>query len=228
MQIKPSTVAVLLVYAAPILFYGLMFGPTIATEHVRWAEFGSAMAGIYAPIVALTTLVILVRQTKLQSQINGHQYDQAHLVQARADLDFYASKLAESLEDRVRPNTTVRQYLRHHFRTLRIEDLDKEELREVAEKLNSSSPQMFDLWSAVYPIFGSLEAQRTDPHFTFKATLTSSKTRLIALLSFETCVCLENFYRVRTDGQIDVPYQFSPLLKNSQSEKFLKSVSSSA
>lgn len=214
MQIKPSTVAVALVYAAPILFYGLVFGPTLATEHVRWAEFGSAMAGIYAPIVALTTLVILARQTNLQSQINGHQYDQAHIVQARADLDFYASKLAEALKDHLLPDLTVRRFLHKHFQPPKTEDLDDEERRTLAANLNFASPQVFDLWSAVYPIFGGLEAPRTDSHFTFKATLTSSKTRLIALLSFETCVCLENFYRVRTEGEIDVPYQFSPLLKS--------------
>ena len=218
MRIKPSTIAVVLVYVAPIFFYGLVFGPTLATDHARWAEFGSAMAGIYAPIVALTTLVILARQTRLQSQINEHQYDQAFIIRARADLDFYASKLAECLENQVLPNATLRQFLRHHFSHPRIEDLDEEELRRLAEKLNFSSPRVFDLWSAVYPIFGGLEAPRTDSYSTFKATLTSSKTRLIALLSFETCVCLENFYRVRTEGQMDVPYQFSPLLKNSRSK----------
>lgn len=210
MQNQRATIVVILVYAAPIIFYGFFFGPALSKDHVRWAEFGSAMAGIYAPIVALTTLVLLARQTRLQHQINNHQFDQAYIVQARADVDFYATRLAESLKIDALPGTTIQQFLHQHFQPPSTLDLDEEQRRRLAASLEFSTPQIFGMWSAIYPIIAGLESKKDS---FFQMTLTSSLQRLIALLSFETCVCLENYYRVRTEGKIGVPYKFSPLLR---------------
>jgi hypothetical protein len=167
------------------------------------------MAGIYAPIVALTTLVLLARQTRLQSQINNHQYDQAYIIQARADVNFYATKLAESLETHALPGVTNRQFLHQHFQPARLDDLDCKESRILAANFEFNTPQIFGMWSAIYPIIAGLESKEDS---FFAMSLGSSQQRLIALLGFETCVCLENYYRVRTEGKLVVSYKFSPLL----------------
>ena len=202
-------IVVLSLYLAPLVVYGVIFGPGLAKDHTRWAEFGSAMAGIYAPIVALTTLVVLARQTRLQAQINNHQYDQAYIVQARMDIDFYATKLAENLQHHAVPGVTIKQFLHGNFQAPNLKNLDSEEPRRLALSLELSAPQIFSMWTAIYPIFAGLESKKDS---FFEMTLTSSIQRLIALLSFETCVCLENYHRVRTEGKLIVPYKFSPLL----------------
>lgn len=196
-------------YAAPILLYLLVFGPRLSANHQIWAEFGSAMAGIYAPIVALTTLAVLLAQVRLQSQINNHQYDQAYIVQARADIDFYATRLEVALHGLALPGVTVRDFLHKHFQAPGLTDLDAEDSRLLAKNLDLNIPSIFGMWGAIYPILAGLNAKE---NAFFEMTVTSSKQRLVALLSFETCVCLENFYRVRTEGKLGVPYAFSPLL----------------
>ena len=213
MQNRRIATVVLIVYAAPLLIYLFVFGPTLSKDHSRWAEFGSAMAGIYAPIVALTTLAVLARQvrlqvqqTRLQDQINNHQYDQAYIVQARADIDFYAAKLAESLNQFALPGTTNREFLHRNFQAPSLSDLNSPDHRRLAANLDSTSPQILGMWAAIYPIWAGLESKE-DAFFSM--TLRSSMQRLIALLSYETCVCLENCYRVRTEGKLTVSYKFS-------------------
>lgn len=209
MKVSRSAALLLAVYTAPLVVYVLVFGPLLSTDHDRWGEFGSAMAGIYAPIVALSTLALLVRQTRLQSQINEHQYDQAYIGQARSDIDFYAVQLAEILKAHVIPGVTVRQHVQQHFQLPRLEDLDEEDRRRLAADMDSITPQVLGMWMAIYPIFVGLQTKKSA---VFDMTLQSSIQRLVALLSFETCVCLENFHRIRTKGRLKVPYKFSPLL----------------
>jgi hypothetical protein len=199
------------IYAAPITAYATIFGFSISADHQRWAEFGSAMAGIYAPIVAITALAVLLAQVRLQSQINIHQFNQAHIVQARAEVDFYATKLAEAMPTKLFDNTTIRQYLHQHFQRPELTDFNSVYARSLALELNLKAPHVFSMWSVIYPIFAGLKSNK-DPSFSL--TEMSSKQRLIALLSFETCVCIENFHRVRTEGRLHVKYSFSPQLEN--------------
>ena len=205
-----TTVVVILLYAAPLVMYALLFGPSLSESHTRWSEFGSAMAGIYAPIVALTTLAVLVRQTRLQGEINNHQYEQAYIVQSRADIDFYALQLAESLKAHAVPGVTIRDYLHRHFQAPNLKSHDNSETQRLAVSLDQISPQVMGMWAAIYSIIGGLETKHTP---IFEMTLRSSLQRLIALLSFETCVCLENFHRIRCGGELVVPYKFSPSVK---------------
>lgn len=67
------------------------------------------------------------------------------------------------------------------------------------------------VWFGVYPILTGLAEVK---EITIEMTLQSSLQKLIALLSFETCVSLDNFYRVRTQGSINEVYRFSPLLES--------------
>ena len=204
-----TLVFALCAYAAPLVVYGLIFGPGLSDSHARWAEFGSAMAGIYAPIVALMTLAVLIRQTKLQGEINDHQYRQAYVAQARADIDFYAVNLAEAMKLHALPGVTIRAYLHQHFQPPELQRHDTKEAQHFALALDGNSPQVMGMWAAVYPIIAGLENGKRPA---YDLTLASSLQRLIAVLSFETCVCLDNYHRARCGGQLKVPYKFSPLL----------------
>ena len=164
---------------------------------------------IYAPIVALTTLSVLLVQVGLQKEINDHQYAQAHLSQARSDVEFYALQLVEKLEFIGLPGQTYRSILHRNFQPTHIAELDSEALRTLAQNIDFQLPSVIGMWSCVYPVFAGLSANDTP---IFRSAFGSAQQKLIALLSFETCVTLDNFYRVRTKGQLDVIYKFSPLL----------------
>lgn len=223
MQNQRTVAVVLFAYATPLLIYFFVFGPTLSKDHSDWAEFGSAMAGIYAPIVALTTLAVLVRQvrlqfqqTRLQDQINNHQYDQAYIVLARADIDFYAAKLAESLNKLALPGMNNREFLHRHFQAPSLTELNAPEHKVLAAELDATSPEILGMWEAIYPIFAGLESKE-DAFYIM--TLRSSMQKLKALLSYETCVCLENCYRVRTEGKLTVSYKFSSLCRGEPLKK---------
>ncbi|MBC2731095.1 hypothetical protein [Thiobacillus sp.] len=199
----------LLLYALPLVVYIYTFGTELTNSHTRWAEFGSALSGIYAPIVAITTLVVLFAQVMLQKQINEHQYVQSHIEQARADLEFYCVQLAEALDQTLLPGQTVRQVLHQNFQPSSLAALDDDSLRALASNIHANAPTALALWFAIYPILAGLIAGKSAP---FEMTLHSSVAKLIAMLSFETCIALDNYHRTRTEGRMSTPYRFSPLL----------------
>ena len=69
-----ATLALLL---APIVIYVDKFGGDITSDHQRWAEMGSAMSGIYGPILAFLAFAVLILQARMQGEANKHMFDQA-------------------------------------------------------------------------------------------------------------------------------------------------------
>lgn len=204
-------VTLLLLFLAPLVVYVATFGASLSKSHSIWSEFGSAMAGIYAPIVALTTLFVLLAQLRLQKQLHTHETDQAYIHQARSDIEFYCTQLVKVMSATLYPGKTIRAVLHENFQPRTADKLDDEEHRGLAANIHYVAPEVVDLWAAIYPILGGLTAGETA---NYQMTLNSSKQKLSAMLSYETCVCLENLYRARTEGKIKVAYSFSPLLSN--------------
>ena len=200
--------ALFLVFLAPLVVYLFTFGASLSSEHDRWAEFGSAMAGIYAPILSIATLAVLLAQLGLQRQMHEHQRKIAYLTQARADIEFYAASLAKSLQDVSTPGYSFRQLLHDNFVSITPTQLDSDSLRALAANVDEAQPAILGSWHGVYPIIAGLSAA-LDPDF--EMTLGSSRQKLISLLSFRTCVALDNLLRVRTEGKMTAPYAFSEL-----------------
>ncbi|MGF1767442.1 hypothetical protein L4D06_08650 [Enterovibrio makurazakiensis] len=59
----------------PIYFYQDAFGWGVWKSHKQWAEMGSALGGIYSPILALLTLVVLMLQ--YAQSVKNDAYSQA-------------------------------------------------------------------------------------------------------------------------------------------------------
>ena len=209
---RKTSIAVLFIIgaiAAPVVTYLWVFGAKLSTDHSRWAEFGSAIGGIYSPLVALLTLVVLLRQVALQQQMNIHESDQAYLQQARSDIEFYSKQMVEVMNSIALPGKTLRAVLHESFQSVKAAELDSQQLKQLAANIHALVPPSFDIWAAVYPTLMGLKAGKTSM---YNMTLGSSTQKLIALLSFETCVTLDNFHRARSEGRTNVEYVFSPLL----------------
>lgn len=199
-------VAVWVLLFYPIALYVNTFGGELTQDHSRWAEFGSAIGGIYTPILGFITLVVLTRQLSLQKQMN----DQYYLQQAREDIEFYASQLSNILDESLVGDVPLRAVLHEKFMFCSPENLCSIDMKNIAIDIHRVMPQALDIWAAIYPILMGLSA--VDDSL-FKMTLASSKQKLVALLSFEICVALDNLHFCRVDGKSSFTYSFNNKLQ---------------
>lgn len=61
------------VLSLPIILYSYQFGIGLWPTHSQWAEMGSAIGGIYTPILSMLTLLVLVMQFQIQKQMHNHE-----------------------------------------------------------------------------------------------------------------------------------------------------------
>ena len=199
---------VLLLLAAPFAVYIQTFGITISNDHQRWAEMGSAMSGLYSPLLAFLALVVVGFQVAAQVQANNQNADRNYIDLARADIEFFLRELDSELS---RPSSeglgTTRQLLHQMFLQKARAALSEEWIVEYAVKFNRMNPKPFALWSSIYPILIGLRTPNRQPYV---VNFTSSLQKSIAVLSYETCVALDNMHFAVCQGQMAVDYEFSP------------------
>ena len=99
----------LIVLILPMALYIYQFGGELSANHQRWAEFGSAIVGIYSPIIAFIALLILVGQFRSQKAVNKHQFDQTYIESTRNDINYFTEKLAASLENNHKSGIKIRE-----------------------------------------------------------------------------------------------------------------------
>jgi hypothetical protein len=198
------------IFLLPIAIYLWHFGWRISDSHVRWSEFGSAMSGIYAPALTLATLAVLLLQVRLQGEMHRHEKDQAYVQQARADVEFYVQRLDAALAGQVAQGNTVRDVLHGQFQPSSAPEFDSERLRILAKEIDMAFPQVLALVFAIQAILAGLSATQ---EVVYRLNFTSATQKLIAVLSFETCVALEHYHRTRTENRLKTgKYYFSPQL----------------
>lgn len=194
---------------APILVYVWTFGTSISSNHSRWGEMGSAMSGIYSPILALLALLVVYGQVKSQNRFNEHEIDQRLIEQGRSDIQYYLEQLDHVLQLRDPNGTTIREMLHQHFQPPSKAHLEAQALMQLGQSLNRQYPQPIALWGAIYPILAGLQAANRYP---YTHNVTNTLQKIVAMTTFETGVALDNFHHCVTEGRVRLPYQFSPLL----------------
>ena len=199
-----------LVLAMPLVIYAYKFGMELSSDSEDWAEFGSAMSGIYAPILSVFTIILLFVQLRMQVQLNTHEYDQTHIGIARADIEFYLNELKEAIDEPLSNGNTFRGVLLQGYQSVSKVELLEPTLTEVSFYIERSNPRVFSLWAAIYPILMGLDAGGTLPYdLNFKSAI----QKITAMLGFDTCVGLDNFHYSRSAGRVHNEYQFSPLFR---------------
>jgi hypothetical protein len=181
---------------------------------------GSAMSGIYGPILAVLAFFVLLMQVRLQRQTaqlehqtTKHMYDQAYIQDARADVDFYLTRLADVLDKPVINGRTPRTILHNEFAYSPIERLTSAELRQFADRVETMVPQLQAIWSAFYSIMAGLG---TTGQFPFELQLTSAHQKAVALISFTTCAALDHYLFCKVGNHVRYPYKFSTILPDPQ------------
>jgi hypothetical protein len=210
-EVVPTTLARVLLTAvllAPIVIYIDKFGFTISNDHQRWSEMGSAMSGIYGPILAFLAFAVLILQVRMQSESNKHMLDQSHIQQADADIAFYLGKLESAMEKMDSSGRTAGQHLKAVFAFATIDQLREEAVIAAATLMNREHSQLFAAWAAYQSIIAGLAVVKEQPYL---MSLSTAKQRAIVVLSFEMCAALDNFTWCVTNGRLNGPYVFSNL-----------------
>ena len=213
--VKTLKVAILLLFVAaillaPIIVYIATFGFHITSDHERWGEMGSAMSGIYTPILSILTLAVLIIQVRLQNQSTTHDSDQSYIQEARSDVEFYLAQIDVELEKMVQGgNRNVRKFLSEGFAFADIEALKSTKLVEVAKALNREFPRLSAIWSAYC---SRLEGLGSQQHYPYKHNFVAAQEKAIAMVSFETCVALDNFNWCFSEGRLSCSHYFSSVL----------------
>lgn len=189
----------------PIVLYAYQFGFTLSSDHKVWAEFGSIMSGIYSPIIAFIALLILANQARIQLSMDKHQHDSAFIERNRNDLDFYISKLESYLDKSYDEKLTIKEYLILNFSNVSNAQLLEVKTKEKAQAFVFSHSQVFDIWSAIYPILIGLDSQKKYPYV---HNFESSKLRISSCLYFGTCVAMDNLYRCVSNDMQKSKYYF--------------------
>lgn len=200
--------------AAPIAMYIRTFGFQISTKHNVWAEMGSAMSGIYGPILAVLTFFVLIMQVRLQAQTNKHAADQAHLLNARADIEFYLVRLAEGMDQPTVDGYAPADVLHRAFKFASMEDLAGEELQNLAKLIDKDAPQLQAMWGTIYSVLAGLQSEGVGNPFDLQ--FMSALQKAIAMLSFPTCAALDHYLYCVTGDRVRYPYQFSTQLSARQ------------
>ena len=199
-----------LVLLCPLIVYTSVFGFTISTNHSRCGEMGSAMSGIYSPILALLALFVVYGQLQSQNRFQEHEIDQRYVEQNRAYIHFYLEQLDRALQVRDPNGATLRPMLHDCFLFDDPELFSDPRRIQLAQGINRQYPQLLGVWCAIYPVWVGLDSQKRFPYLHNAAT---ALQKMIAVASFETCVALDQYHRTVTEGRVKLPYQFSPLLE---------------
>lgn len=170
---------------------------------------GSAMSGLYGPILAWLAFGVVMVQARMQAESNKHAYDQAYVQNAREDVGFYVTRLEEILDKPTSNGSTPRDILISSFAFASIEQLSGDDLKPLCRAMNLEIPQLQSLWTAVYSIYEGLRCNDEQPYV---LQFTSAKQKAIVLLSFPVCVALDHYVYCISDGRLQYNYNFSRIL----------------
>lgn len=195
------------IFVTPPIVYILKFGMTITANHSRWAEFGSAMSGIYAPLLGALTLVVLGFQVSLQRTLTHHQQAQDFITTNNEALDSHLKKLAETL-NRGAYKSTNADILKDMMADNKG---DMEELAGEATHFAKEFPNIFVGWAAISSILWILKMH---PHSMYQHAHSTSKLKIQSYFDHELCVALDSFHSLLSNGGSNIKYEFNEKLNH--------------
>ena len=199
-----AAVAGLAIGAAPIAIYISTFGSTISSDHQRWAEMGSAMAGIYAPMLSTITALLLYNQLRLQKAQHKVQMQLATHATQQNIVSVRTEQLAEHLtrlENGLKGVSPLEKLLENGLQIFYNKDDEVlEELRQEARALYHQS-HLLDSWVGIY---SALEGLQEYPDTVIRALHSVLCLRVVASLSAPVVEALDNWHYAM--GRRDLPY----------------------
>ncbi|HRH06157.1 MAG TPA: hypothetical protein PK702_10080 [Burkholderiaceae bacterium] len=200
---------IVIILLAPIAVYVCTFGIKISDDHTRWSEMGSAISGIYTPILTLLTLIVLVSQVRMQNEMNKHIYDQTFIDKANDDIQFNLLQLERELSKQYNNFSyanSLQNELMSVFCYASVDDLAKQDLALAAERITKSNPHILNFWTAIYTNFAGL-SEVNDSAYT--NSFIFAKRKVSTLLTYECCVSLDNYTWCLQKNRVFKKYEYS-------------------
>lgn len=197
--------AALIALILPAAIYIYIFGPSLSDSHQRWGEFGSAMSGIYASILALLMLIVLIGQSRSQNNMAIHQLEQFFIQDARSDIEFFIKELEKLLATEVANGPDLRSKVVAHFQHATLQELKTGSLTPQAKELNTEYPSLFGIWGGLYSVIAALKVNNRYP---FAHNYTAAVQKINCVTSWETCHALDAYHYALTNGKFNLQYEF--------------------
>lgn len=131
---KKTFAAFGVILSIPIAIYIYQFGIGIWDTHDDWAKMGSALGGIYAPILSALTLYMIYRQLRLQAVIHVDQMNWQELQTSRQ----HGVYLCERLRELISTQQGRQNFLDTLEKTFVYEKISKELYLELVGRDESS------------------------------------------------------------------------------------------
>lgn len=164
-----------LILVIPIAVYAYQFGFGLWETNEEWAEMGSAIGGLYTPILAILTLVVLVKQLQLQKDMHKHEQRIVSRDIGFSMVEKYAEKIESMFTQEVVDDL------------VRLSELDKGDPE--AGKLKSKHLDIFTLWATVHAFLRNFE--KHEP-----SMVVDLASMAVLHLTFNMCATLEQAFIV--------------------------------
>lgn len=134
------TLFVVAIFLAPILAYAYRFGFGAWDGNEDWAHMGSALGGLYAPLFALFTLLILVMQFLHQKNFGLYQQRETSRKNVFEMVDRYSQKLESMLSEDLKEKLRI------------LADLDPSDAQAI--DLKRELLDVFTIWASLHTTMG--------------------------------------------------------------------------
>lgn len=195
------------ILVAPITIYSLQFGFGVWSKHEYWATMGSALGGIYSPIIALLAFFVIFAQTRVQLLSEQHSRNMVYIHDAKQDFNFYIERLDSVLSEKVDGDLTVSHILVALLDSIPDDNLLTDDCIKLCQQFAIKYQKVWGLWCAVVPLLKGLESQH---YFPYEHNFTGLKLRAVSLLSTPTCRCLDKLDYVLSKGKSSQSYYWTP------------------
>jgi hypothetical protein len=210
----------LIVFLAPLGIYFFYFPNRISTNHLIWAEFGTIIAGIYSPIVTALGAVIVFgqfrlqrSQLKIQDQSEKRRLDQVFIEQTRHEVEFYLLQLHARLLEVDDKGTSTRRTIEKNFGHLTKSHFSDQERIGGAKRFGDKYPDIISSWFAYYEQFNAFQNETEYP---YPHTVSNSISKARGLLSYKTCVALDNCLSLFFANQVRFELKFGEVAESAR------------
>lgn len=213
-------VIVLIALIAPIIVYMSTFGTSISRSDETWSKMGSAMSGIYGPILAFLAFAVLAYQarlqqmtTQLQHETTKHMFDESRLRSMDIDAVFYLARLEAAVQEVSADGRTIREQLKELTMYASLAHLRDPQVISQVQAINREHSRIGPAWTAFQSILGGLVDVDDAP---YQLLLSTTTLRATVVLSFEMCVALDNFVWCNSVESLRGPFLFSEQVRLGQ------------
>lgn len=163
------------ILAIPIIAYAWQFGFGLWKSNQEWAEMGSAIGGLYTPILSILTLVVLIKQFQLQKSMHKHEQRVISRDISFGMIEKYSVKIESMFTQEVVDDL------------VRLAELERGDPE--ADKLKRKYLDIFTLWATVHAFLRNYEKQ--EPNM-----IVDLASIAVLHLTFNMCATLEKAFVV--------------------------------